>query len=348
MTEHQPGSTKPPGAEAHLPLGGKRVVAFLAGLAATFLGLALIGPRAQMDREPVPPVALPEDLEAYLLAGERSVPRLREGDAKAIRWVDSLSRAPTELAVVYIHGFSADRHEVAPVPERVAGSLGANLFLTRLAGHGADGAAMGEATAADWLRDTEEALAVGARLGRKVVVVGTSTGGTLAVWAAAQDRWRETLAAVVVLSPNFGPRDRTAEILLWPWGGLLARLIVGPERCFEPLNAAQERHWTTCYPTAALLPMMALVEHVRSSDLGRVRAPVLVLYSPADAVVDTGATERLFPFFGSPRKELVVMEGSDDPAHHVLAGDILSPTSTDWTVAEILRFVRSIQPDTIP
>jgi len=323
-------------------------VGFVACLAVLLPVLAFIGPRARVDAAPVPPMAPPDDLEGYLLAGERAVPGLREGDGKAVVWADSLSRARTELAVVYLHGFSADRHEIAPVPERVAESLGANLFLTRLAGHGADGAALAEATAADWLRDTEEALAVGARLGRKVVVVGTSTGGTLAVWAAAQERWRETLAAVVLLSPNFGPRDRGAEVLLWPWGGLLARLVVGPERCFEPLNAAQERHWTTCYPTVALLPMMALVEHVRSLDLGRVQAPLLVLYSPEDAVVDAGATERLFPSFGSARKELVTVERSGDPAYHVLAGDIMSPTSTDWTVAEILRFVRSTLPDPIP
>lgn len=324
------------------------MVGVMAGVAVILIALALTGPRARMGPATVPAVALPDDVEGYLLADERAVPGLREGDAKAVVWADPLSRAPTELAVVYIHGFSADRHEIAPVPERVAESLGANLFLTRLAGHGADAAALGEASATDWLRDTEEALAVGARLGRKVVVVGTSTGGTLAVWAAAQERWRETLAAVVLLSPNFGPRDGGAEILLWPWGGLLARLVVGPERCFEPLSAAQERHWTTCYPTAALLPMMALVAHVRRSDLGRVQVPLLVLYSPEDAVVDAGATERLFPSFGSQRKELVVVEGSDDPAHHVLAGDILSPAATDWTVAEILRFVRSIHPDTIP
>lgn len=202
---------------------------------------------------------------------------------------------------------------------------------------------MGRATAADWLRDTEEALAVGARLGERVVLVGTSTGGTLAVWGAGRERWRGTVAAVVLLSPNFGPRDRSARMLLWPWGGLLARLAVGPERCFEPLNEEQGRHWTTCYPTRALLPMMALVEHVRRSDLGRVRAPLLVLYSPVDAVVDAQATERLFPAFGSPRKELVTLEGND-PFHHVLAGEIVSPGSTDRAVAEILRFVRSLSP----
>lgn len=316
----------------------------LAALAA----LVILGPRAGVEEGAVAPVVIPGDVEAYLHAREEGVPGLREGEGKTVIWADPEGRSSTGLAVVYLHGFSADRHELSPVPERVADSLGANLFLTRLTGHGQDGPALGAATAADWLQDAEEALTVGRRLGRRMVLMGTSTGGTLAVWAASQERWRGTVAALILVSPNFGPRDPFAGILLWPWGGLLASLAEGPERCFTPLNPGQEHHWTTCYPTRALLPMMALVERVRSSDLGLVEAPVLVLSSPQDAVVDARATERLLPRFGSRRKERVTLEG-DDPSHHVLAGDIVSPGSTDRAVAEILRFLRSLSaPGTPP
>lgn len=317
----------------------------LGGLAA-LAAAVLLGPRARVDDtspasgrvgDSLPALAA---LEAHLRSGEASVPRLREGDGKEIVWADPEAPARTPLAVVYLHGFSADRHEMDPVPRLVAAALGANLFLTRLTGHGQDGAALGEATAADWLRDTEEALEVGRRLGERVVVLGASTGATLALWGAAGDRWSESLAALVLVSPNFGPRDRRTRILLWPWGGLLARALVGPERCFQPLNEAQARHWTTCYPTRALLPMMALVEHVRTSELGRVRAPVLVLYSPGDLVVDARETERLFPTLGSAMKRLEIVEDTDDPARHVLAGDILSPSSNEAMAERIVAFVR--------
>jgi len=311
------------------------------------VSVALLGPRVRVGETGVREVEIPSDVEAYLSERESAVPGLRDRDGKTVVWADPARREVTDLALVYIHGFSADRHEISPVAERVADSLGANLFLTRLAGHGQTPAAMGEATAEDWLQDTEEALAVGGRLGRRIVLIGTSTGGTLALWGAGRERRRARLAAVVLISPNFGPRNRQAEMLLWPWGGALARVLQGPERCFEPLNAEQARHWTTCYPTRALVPMMALVEHVRSSDLGRVRAPLLGVYSPVDAVVDAQATERLLPRLGSVRRELVTLEG-EDPSHHVIAGDIISPGSTDRTVAEILRFLHSLPPaDTV-
>lgn len=301
--------------------------------------VGLLGPRARVDEARVVPVSPDWDLSAWVASREGSVPGIRPGDAKEIVWADPQAPAHTEWSVVYVHGFSADRHELSPTVERVAEALGANLFLTRLTGHGRDGAAMGEASAADWLQDVEEALTVGGRLGSRLVVVGTSTGATLAVWAAARERWRDRLAALVLVSPNFGVRDRSAEILLWPWGGVLARVVVGSERCFEPYNPDQARHWTTCYPTRALLPMMALVDHVRKMDLARVSAPLLVLYTPDDEVVDTDAIEAHFTRFGSSSKVLLTVEGSGDPSHHVLSGDILSPGTTDAVVAHILDFI---------
>jgi esterase/lipase len=304
--------------------------------------VALAGPRARVDGA-VRPVSVPRDVDAWLHASEDSVPDLRPGDEKAVVWAGPRGAA-TDVAVVYLHGFSADRHEIDPVPEEVARALGANLFFTRLTGHGRDGPAMGEATADDWLQDTEEAMAVGRRIGRRVVLIGTSTGGTLATWVAAQGRWRQDLVAVVLVSPNYGVRDRRARILLWPWGGLLARLLVGGERCFTPANAAQARHWTTCYPTRVLPQMMALVAYVRALDPGRIRTPLLSLYSPDDQVVDPGETERLFARFASTRKRIEAVEGSSDGDHHVLAGDILSPAYTARVLGLVLDFLAPLAP----
>lgn len=303
------------------------------------VAVVALGPRARVDEGAVRAVEPEWDLDAWLSAREAAVPGIRPGDAKGIVWADTASPGHTEWVVVYLHGFSGDRHELSPTVERVAAALGANAFYTRLAGHGRDGAAMGEVEAAHWLQDAEEAMAVASRLGSRILLIGGSHGGTLAIWTAAQERWHDRLGAVVLLAPNLGPRDPRADILLWPWGGVLARLVVGPERCFEPANEEQARHWTTCYPTKALLPMMALADHVRNMDLERVTAPLLVLHHPDDQVVDPAAIRDAFPRFGSAVKVLEVVEGTMDPGRHVLAGDFLSPGSTDEVVERILGFL---------
>lgn len=311
---------------------------FLVLVTAALVAAGLLGPRGRV-RGSVDSVELPEDLDAYLDAGEARVTGIRPGDEKGIVWNDPAEKARTPLVVVYLHGFSADRHEIDPVPARVAGALGANLYFARLTGHGRNGQAMAEASADDWLRDAEEAMAIGARLADHVVLIGTSTGGTLALWTAAQERWRKRLLALVLVSPNLGPRDPAARVLLWPWGGLIARSIVGRERCFEPANERQGRHWTTCYPTGALVPMMALTEHVRSMAPNLVRVPTLVFYSPDDQVVDAGRVRTFFSGLAAEPKELVPVSGSGDPEHHVLTGDILSPQTNGRVVDDILRFL---------
>ena len=311
------------------------------------LALLLSGPRAAVD-DRVGGVGVPSDVATWLADSEAGVANLRPGEAKTLVWADSAAPARTPYSVVYLHGFSADRHEIDPVPQRVAETLDANLYLGRLAGHGQDGAALGDATAEEWLRDVTEAVAIGRNIGERVILMGTSTGATLALWAAASVGFEEDIAAAVLVSPNFQPADPNSRLLLLPWGGALARLAIGPERCWEPSSDAEALHWTTCYPTRVLLPMMALVERVRTMDLSEMAVPTLVVYSPEDQVIDLREVERVFDGIGSDTKRLVPFSGSTDPQGHVLGGAIKSPGTTDRLVTELLDFLLPIVGDGAP
>ncbi len=312
----------------------------LGGLAALAGALAL-GPRVRVDEDVELP-DLPDDLDAYLAGAEAQYPKITPGTEKTIVWADPAAKSRTALSVVYLHGFSATRQETAPLSDIVARDLGANLFYTRLTGHGLPGRDLGRARARDWLLDTAEAIAIGRRLGERVVVIGTSTGGTLATWAAMYPKLCERLAAIVLLSPNFGPANRFADLLLLPWARQVAETVIGNEQNWAPHNDRHARFWTNRFPTRALLPMMGLVRLVRSKELEKVQTPVMMGYSRDDVVVDVEKAIATTERFSSGRKEILDLGDVNARHDHILAGDILAPHNTEPLAARIVGFVRTI------
>lgn len=323
---------------------GRAIVTVLVVIAAIALAAFLLGPRVAVDTTVrFDPATLGDDPAAYLAASEAAVPGIREGLEKEIVWADASTRRKTRLSIVYVHGFSASKGELRPLPDRVAAALGANLFYTRLAGHGRDGPAMAEASVNAWVNDMAEALAVGSAIGDHVIVMGTSTGGSLATWAATQPDLMRGVAGIVLVSPNYGVQAGGSWILTMPWGGLVARMILGPERGFEPINEMHRKYWTTRYPTDALLPMAAMVKLAWNASVGKAKVPALFVYSPGDRVVRPDLTADVAERWGAPHATLLVEEAGD-PAHHVIAGDALSPDNTEMLARRIVDWIKSAVP----
>jgi alpha-beta hydrolase superfamily lysophospholipase len=316
----------------------RRVLFLIAALAAAGAGLWLAAPVDRLPRQAEILPAFPPDLptaliDDWLMAREGVFTDLTPGAEKTVLWAGETG-ARTPLALVYLHGFSATRAEIEPVPQIVARALGANLFLTRLAGHGRPGAALGQATTTDWALDLDEAMGLGRRLGARVVLIGTSTGGTLAALATLDPALTPDLAGVVLISPNFGLQSAQARLLDLPFADRVLPALMGAERSFTPQNADHARYWTTTYPTDALFPLRAVQRQAGAADYSGVRVPLLVLMAEGDRVVDPAATRRVVAGWGAPAR-IEVIAGADDPDQHVIAGRILSPATTD-RAAEII------------
>jgi pimeloyl-ACP methyl ester carboxylesterase len=320
-----------------------RIIVFIVVLIAAGAGaLYLLGPRVASDTSlTFDEITVGSDPAAYVAASEARVAAIRPGLAKEIVWAYPASRAKTPLSIVYIHGFSASKGEVRPLPDRIAATLGANLFFTRLTGHGQDNAAMGEASLNDWINDTAEALAVGRAIGEKVIVVATSTGGSLAAYAAAQPALSKDVAALVLISPNFGVQASGASLLTGPWGLQIAELLIGKERGFEPANDLQRQFWTYTYPTKATLPMAATVALARRQSYDKVTIPALFIVSDGDQVIKPEEAKAVAAAWGGPH-ELLAVDNPGDPSSHVLAGDALSPKMTEPMTAKIVEWIKSV------
>jgi len=285
----------------------------------------------------------PDRLDDYLAASEARIDGLREECEKKIVWYEN-RRQKRDLAIVYMHGFSASRMETWPLCDRLARFLKANLFYTRLSGHGQDGLAMASATLQDWQTDAMEALAIGRMLGKKIILVGTSTGGTLATWMASRPSAAPLIHSLILLSPNFFPKNPLAAAFLSPPALSLIEHFFGGWRCFTVQNGEHSRYWTIRYPLKAITTMMQLVRLSWQLDLKPATMPVLMMLNPWDRVINVTLAAIRCRAFGSPRKKLVLFRGNRDLGRHVLAGDILSPESTQSLLDMIKMYLKQIDP----
>ena len=143
--------------------------------------------------------AEPALLEKYIADNEATHKVKADNEARII-WLNDSTKEKTEYAVVYLHGFSASQGEGNPVHKEFAKKFGCNLYLSRLADHGVDTTVPLANFSAERLWNSAlEAFAIGKQIGKKVILMSTSTGGTLALKLCAE---YPEIAASIMLSPN--------------------------------------------------------------------------------------------------------------------------------------------------
>jgi hypothetical protein len=71
-------------------------------------------------------------------------------------------------------------------------------------------------------------LDIARAVGDRVLVIATSTGGTLAAYAATEADMAVDVAGIVFVSPNFALAEPTGRVLQWPLAGLIAQTLLGP------------------------------------------------------------------------------------------------------------------------
>lgn len=297
-----------------------------------------LGPKVDQSVS-IKEISVSENPEEYIQSRESVFKDIKPDSEKKIIWNDPSLKKKTEYSIVYIHGYSANRLEISPVCDILARDLKANLFYTRLSGHGReDMNAFADAAVNDWINDAVEAVRVGEKIGEKVIIIGTSTGATLGTWIASEKEYRKNIAAFVFLSPNFHPHSKAIRIGLYPWGRQIARLILGETREWTSNNEKVMKYWNHKYPSRAIVNLIGLVDYVSRKDVSGSDVPILVMYSPKDAVISVEEVQKRFQDFGGKNKLLVPFTESQDVNQHVLAGDIISPSTNRKAVEIIEKF----------
>ncbi|AZI24270.1 alpha/beta hydrolase [Pedobacter sp. G11] len=320
----------------------------LIGISALLVVSYLLGPKPKKPLYNAELVKVPDlqDLDGYVQNIE-SLNKIKPENEAEIIWADPILKQQTEYAVVYLHGFSASKTEGNPVHLNLAKALHANLYLARLADHGVDTIAPMQFFTADRLWESSKlAYAIGQKLGKKVILVGTSTGGTAALKLAAT---YPEINSLILLSPNVAINDKNAWLLNDPWGLQIARSVLGSdERKVDGRTAEYKKYWYTNYRIESLVELQEFVEStMQKSVFEKVKQPVLMLYYyknelEQDPVVRVDAMLKMFGELGTPedlkRKIAIPNAGNHVLGSYITSKDLPSvATAIDNFVDNVLK-----------
>lgn len=322
----------------------KKIMTLLVGAVLLLTFAFMLGPRPDRNMTVnFDPAMLGDDLDAYLAEREAGIENLRPGTEKEIVWNNPVTKSKRPYAVVYIHGFSATKHETRPVTDHVANALGANIYYTRMSGHGGDGEALASASLSDWANDFAEAIAIGERIGEKVILIATSNGAAISTWGLAQEQFATNVVASTFISANYELKSIDTTVANLPWAETLLPMIGGEEYAWEPYNEDQGKWWTYAYPSRAIFPMTALLKNLDELDVSSIQTPTLFVYSPEDTVVSVERIEANAQNWGGT-SQLAPLASVSNPSKHVVTGDIMAPENTQPVTKMILDFVASVNP----
>lgn len=307
----------------------------------------LLGPRPASSDYSTDLPELPADsasLVNYIQVKE-STHKLKPDNHARIIWANDNKAQKTEYSIVYLHGFTASQGEGEPVHRNIANKFHCNLFLTRLAEHGIDTAeAMQQLTVEKYWQSVKEALVVGQQIGKKVILIGTSTGGSLALKLAAEYK---DVYALILLSPNIEIFDPNAWVLNNPWGLQVARQILGSKYIVsKDTRPVFKQYWTSRYRVEAAVALQELLETSMTEEtFKKITQPVLMLYYYKDEVhqdstVSVSAMKQMFNQLGTPsdKKRSVAMPNTGS---HVLASPIRS-NDIEGVEKQIEEFLKDV------
>ena len=274
----------------------------------------------------LPTIVSINTLEPYITAME-APHKIKPNNQARIIWADS-SKTQTEYAIVYLHGFSASQMEGDPVHQNIAKQFHCNLYLARLAEHGIDTTEdLMNLSADQYWESAKLAYAIGKQLGKKVILMGTSTGGTLALQLAAN---YPEIAGLILYSPNIKIFDPSAPLLNNPWGLQIGRTVLKSNYVdIKYKDSAYPKYWNKHYRIEAVVALQNLLEATMTeATFKKIHQPTLALFyykdeAHQDNVVKVSAIQKMMQQIATP-SNLKMEMAMPNTGNHVLASPIVS------------------------
>lgn len=327
----------------------KRIKNFLAILILLIIVTYLLGPKPdepELNKDLPSISASIATMDSYIEKKEAAFD-IKPDNESRIFWANDSIHERTEYCVLYLHGFSASWYEGYPAHVEFAKHFGFNLYTPRLHDHGL----VTEDPLLDMTPDklwdsAKEALMIARSLGKKVIIMSTSTGGTLGLKLAAD--FPEYVDGLILYSPNVRINNNSAFLLSKPWGLQIGRKSIGSKYRVtnEDFDSKDCQYWNCKYRVEAIVYLQQLVEStMKKSTFTHVTAPVFLGYyykdeDHQDETVRVDAMLKMFDLLGTIPSQKV-KKAFSEAGEHVIACELTSGC-VDEVIAETIKFGEEI------
>ncbi|GAB4041696.1 alpha/beta hydrolase [Spirosoma gilvum] len=327
----------------------RRVFA-ISGLLLAAIGIGYwVGPTAHPDGVKEEVITVDPDLvklEQNIAESEQKSDVRPDNEARIV-WADSLRKVKTPYSIVYLPGFSASWAEGDPIHREIAKRFGCNLYLARPAEHGIKAPdAFKNITPANYAASAERALAIGKALGNKVIVMGTSAGGMLALYLAAH---HPEIDGLVLYSPCIAVANPALKLVTGPWGKqILDQVFQGEYLINTHYSGERSRYWLPKYHTNGLITLQTMLDtYMTPEQFQKVKQPVFMGYyykdeDHQDQTVSVAAMLKMYDELGTPADKKQKVDFPEAGAHviasHFTSKDLPSVyKATETFLTDVLK-----------
>lgn len=232
-------------------------------------------------------------------------------------------RGPT--GCLLLHGLTGTPYEMRELGEALA-AADVTVYCPLLPGHGTSPEDLAETGWRDWEASAIEAFEDLGSNASQLFVCGLSMGASLAIRIAA----RREVAGLIALSPAIKLRSR-----LVPFLPILSRLIPFQKKSSDIKDpVAKSLHPSYDRQSLAAANSLRDLLTCLPDDIRALRAPLLVIVSRDDHVIDPEGAKLLMQGAGSDQKRIVTLEDS----YHVITVD----RESERVRREVVGFVQEV------
>lgn len=327
----------------------RRLKRFFGILLALLVVVYLLGPKPSKPELNKDLPSLPTSIasvESFLEKKEAAFD-IKPDNESRIFWANDSVKERTEYCVLYLHGFSASWYEGYPTNVEFAEKFGCNLYAPRLFDHGliTEDPLLNMTPDKLW-ESAKQALMIARGLGKKVIIMSTSTGGTLGLKLAAD--FPEYVDGLILYSPNIRINDKSVFVLTKPWGLQIGRKVIGSKYRVtnEDFDSKDCQYWNCKYRLEAVVYLRQLTEVTMKKETYRnVTTPVFLGYyykdeDNQDKTVRVDAMLKMFDQLGTDSSNKVKV-AFPEAGEHVIACELTSGC-VDEVINQTIKFGEEI------